>query len=156
MRKSYGCEHCKIPSALADPYDNKQQKSSNRVFSFPYRDKHFAQKRAAPIPAFYLYYLLSSSTCLSLKFGNEERRRMMLHSPFLAVAGAGKGRVCITQVITHHEKTLTDSPYFLLAMRCLEQTQRRLLNAACDRSLRVSHMCCCTMEGAGPILVLLG
>lgn len=91
MRKSYGCEHCKIPSALADPYDNKQQKSSNRVFSFPYRDKHFAQKRAAPIPAFYLYYLLSSSTCLSLKFGNEERRRMMLHSPFLAVAGAGKG-----------------------------------------------------------------
>lgn len=130
MRKSYGCEHFKIPSALADPYDSRQQKASNTVFSFPYRDKHFAQKRAAPIPAFCLYYLLSYSTCLSLKFGNEKRRRTMLHFPFLAVAGAGKGRVCTTQVITHHEKTPMGSPYFLLATRCLEKTQRPFLNAA--------------------------
>lgn len=52
----------------------------------------------------------------------------MPHPPFLAVAGAGKGRVCTTQVLTHHEKTLGGSPYFLLAS--LEQTERPFLNAA--------------------------
>lgn len=128
--EKHGCEHFKIPSVLADPHDNKQQKASNTVFSFPYRDKHFTQKRAAPIPAFFLYYLLSYSTCLSLRFGNEERRCMMLHSPFLAVAGARKGRVYITQVITHHEKTLVGSLCSKHFVAKRKQTQRPFLNAA--------------------------
>lgn len=102
-----------------------------------------------------LLSVLSYSTCLSLRFGSEERRCMMLHSPFLAVAGGGKGRVCITQ--SHHTPwENTSGPYFLLARRCLEQTQRPLLNAAFHWSPRVSPVCCCAVEGAGPIPCVCG
>lgn len=137
MRKSYGCEHSKIPSALADPYDNKQQKASNTLFSFPYRDNHLTQKSAAPTPAFCLCYRLSYSTCFSLKFGNEERRRVMQHHPFLAAGAKRKGQSSYTPTSPHAtSETPVGSLYFLAATWCLEQIQAPSLNAASHWSPR--------------------
>lgn len=122
----------KFPQRLQIPTITNNRKHLTRFFSFPYRDKHFTQKRAAPIPAFCRCYLPSYSTRLSLRFGNEERRHMMQHHPFLAVGVGGEERAerIYPNVTTRHEKTPVGSLYFPLAMRRSEQTQPPSLNAA--------------------------
>lgn len=86
MRKSYGCEHFKIPSVLEDPYDNKQQKVSNMVFSFPYRDKHFAQKGQLPY---------QPSVCTKLQhmlISQIWQWRKEMHDAALSISGCCRGR----------------------------------------------------------------
>lgn len=151
MRKSYGHERSKIPSALADPYDNKQQKASNMLFSFPYRDKHFTQKRAAPIPAFCLCYLLSYSTCLSLKFGNEEGDTWCSTTRCWLLGAGRKGQSFYTpmspQAMRKHQWVACISLW-------LWGVQSKLSHLPwaqhLDGVLGVTHVRCCVMEGSGP------
>lgn len=157
MRKSYGCEHSKIPSALADPYDNKQQKASNTLFSFPYRDKHLTPKTAAPTPAFCLGYRLSYSTCFSLKFGNEERRRAMQHHLFLAVGVERKGQRSYTPTSPHATRKHQWVAFISLQLRGVWSKLRHFPWMQHLAGVPgVTRTRCCVMEGSGPILVFPG
>lgn len=144
----------KFPKHLQFPTITNSRKHLTCFFSFPYRDKHFTQKTAAPIPAFCLCYLLSHSTRLSLKFGNEERRCVMQPHPFLAVGRGRKGQSLHIPMSPHtmrtHQWVAFIPPRLWGVWSKLSHLPGMQHRAGVSGITRVH---CCMMEGSGPIHV---